>query len=150
DIIRFAQNPYDGELFLSLYYKLGAGISKVVAQVAADRAEAEGETILAYIAASSAASSWTQKQCKALQTHLNNLLRERADKAIYRIVNFMGYGDYLKERGGDLTKADILEALGASEPTPERLLDRLEELREVVQRGGTDADCPFVLSTIHS
>ena len=24
DIIRFAQNPYDGELFLSLYYKLGA------------------------------------------------------------------------------------------------------------------------------
>lgn len=150
DIIRFAQNPYDGELFLSLYYKLGAGISKVVAQVAADRAEAEGETILAYIAASSAASPWTQKQCKALQTHLNNLLRERADKAVYRIVNFMGYGDYLKERGGDLTKADILEALGAQEPTPERLLDRLEELRDVVQRGGTGADCPFVLSTIHS
>ena len=150
DIIRFAQNPYDGELFLSLYYKLGAGISKVVAQVAADRAEAEGESILSYIAASSAASPWTQKQCKALQTHLNNLLRERADKAVYRIVNFMGYGDYLKERGGDMTKADILEALGASEPTPERLLDRLEELREVVQRGGTDADCPFVLSTIHS
>ena len=150
DIIRFAQNPYDGELFLSLYYKLGAGISKVVAQVAADRAEAEGETILSYIAASCAASPWTQKQCKALQTHLNNLLRERADKAVYRIVNFMGYGDYLKERGGDLTKADILEAVGAQEPTPERLLDRLEELREVVQRGGTDADCPFVLSTIHS
>ena len=49
-----------------------------------------------------------------------------------------------------MTKADILEALGAQEPTPERLLDRLEELREVVQRGGTDAGCPFVLSTIHS
>ena len=150
DIIRFAQNPNDGELFLSLYYKLGAGISKVVAQVAADRAASEGETILGYIAASSAASPWTQKQCKTLQTHLNNLLRERADKAVYRIVHFMGYEDYLKERGGDLTKADILEALGAQEPTPERLLDRLEELREVVQRGGTGADCPFVLSTIHS
>lgn len=150
DIIRFARNPNDGELFLSLYYKLGAGISKVMAQVAADRAEAEGETILGCIAVSSAASPWTQKQCKALQTHLNNLLRERADKAVYRIVHFMGYGDYLKERGGDLTKADILEALGEQEPTPERLLDRLEELQEVVQRGGTDAGCPFVLSTIHS
>ncbi len=150
DIIRFAQHPDDGELFLSLYYKLGAGISKVVAQVAADRAPAEGQTILAHIAASSAASPWTQKQCKALQTHLANLLRERADKAVYRIVHFMGYGDYLEERGGDLTKTDILEALGAQEPTPERLLDRLEELREVVQRGGTGADCPFVLSTIHS
>lgn len=150
DIIRFAQNPNDGELFLSLYYKLGAGISKVVAQVAADRAEAEGETILGCIAVSSAASPWTQKQCRTLQTHLNNLLRERADKAVYRIVHFMGYGDYLKDRGGDLTKADILEVLGAQEPTPERLLDRLEELREVVLRGGTNADCPFVLSTIHS
>lgn len=150
DIIRFAQNPNDGELFLSLYYKLGAGISKVVAQVAADRAEAEDETILGCIAVSSAASPWTQKQCRTLQTHLNNLLRERADKAVYRIVHFMGYGDYLKDRGGDLTKADILEALGAQEPTPERLLDRLEELREVVLRGGTNADCPFVLSTIHS
>ena len=150
DIIRFAQNPNDGELFLSLYYKLGAGISKVVAQVAADRAEAEGETILGCIAVSSAASPWTQKQCRTLQTHLNNLLRERADKAVYRIVHFMGYGDYLKDRGGDLSKADILEALGTQEPTPERLLDRLEELREVVLRGGTNADCPFVLSTIHS
>ena len=150
DIIRFAQNPNDGELFLSLYYKLGAGISKVVAQVAADRTEAEGETILGCIAVSSAASPWTQKQCRTLQTHLNNLLRERADKAVYRIVHFMGYGDYLKDRGGDLSKADILEALGTQEPTPERLLDRLEELREVVLRGGTNADCPFVLSTIHS
>ena len=150
DIIRFAHNPNDGELFLSLYYKLGAGISKVVAQVAADRAEAEGETILGCIAVSSAASPWTQKQCRTLQTHLNNLLRERADKAVYRIVHFMGYGDYLKDRGGDLSKADILEALGTQEPTPERLLDRLEELREVVLRGGTNADCPFVLSTIHS
>ena len=150
DIIRFAQNPNDGELFLSLYYKLGAGISKVMAQVAADRAEAEGETILGCIAVSSAASPWTQKQCRTLQTHLNNLLRERADKAVYRIVHFMGYGDYLKDRGGDLSKADILEALGTQEPTPERLLDRLEELREVVLRGGTNADCPFVLSTIHS
>lgn len=150
DIIRFAQNPNDGELFLSLYYKLGAGISKVMAQVAADRTEAEGETILGCIAVSSAASPWTQKQCRTLQTHLNNLLRERADKAVYRIVHFMGYGDYLKDRGGDLSKADILEALGTQEPTPERLLDRLEELREVVLRGGTNADCPFVLSTIHS
>ncbi|WP_125114615.1 ATP-dependent helicase [Agathobaculum sp. Marseille-P7918] len=150
DIIRFARNQNDGELFLSLYYKLNAGISKVMAQIAADHAEKEGRTILECIAASSAASPWTQKQCRALQTHLNNLLRERADRAVYRIVHFMGYGEYLEGRGGDLTKADILEALGAQEPTPERLLERLEELREVVLRGGTGEDCPFVLSTIHS
>lgn len=150
DIIHFAQNPYDGETFLRIYYKLGAGISRLMAQVAADRAEKEGETLLAFIAELESASAWTKKQCRALQTHLANLLNERADKAVYRIVHFMGYGDYLKERGGDLSKTDILEALGAQEATPTRLLTRLDELGEVVQRGGTNADCPFVLSTIHS
>lgn len=150
DIIRFAQNPYDGETFLRIYYKLGAGITKLMAQVAADRAEREGETMLSFIAGLESASAWTKKQCRALQTHLANLLGERADKAAYRIVHFMGYGDFLKERGGDLSKADILEALGAAQDTPLHLLARLGELREVVQRGGTGADCPFVLSTIHS
>ena len=65
-------------------------------------------------------------------------------------MHFMGYGAYLEERGGDLSKADILEALGAQEPTPARLLERLEELRDVVQAGSTDRDSKFVLSTIHS
>lgn len=149
DIIRFAQSPGDGELFMNIYYKLGAGISRPLAQEAAwnDRA---GDTILAYIADLPEASPWTRKQCRALQTHLTNLLHERADKAVYRIVHFMGYGAYLEERGGDLSKADILEALGAQEPTPARLLERLEELRDVVQAGSTGRDSKFVLSTIHS
>ena len=81
---------------------------------------------------------------------MTNLLKERGDKAVYRIVHFMGYGDYWKERGGDLNKAEILEALGAQVPTPDRLLERLDELRDVVQAGSTDPTCPFVLSTIHS
>ena len=150
DLIRFAREPWDGARFLNLYYKLGAGISRALAQEAAAAAGGAGEPILPYIAASPAASPWTKKQCRALQTHLNRLLEERADKAVYRMVHFMGYGDYLEERGGDLSKAEILEALGAEEPTPERLLARLEELSGVVREGGADPDCPFVLSTIHS
>ena len=150
DLIRFAREPWDGARFLNLYYKLGAGISRALAQEAAAAAGGAGEPILPYIAASPAASPWTKKQCRALQTHLNRLLEERADKAVYRMVHFMGYGDYLEERGGDLSKAEILEALGAEEPTPERLLARLEELSGVVREGNADPDCPFVLSTIHS
>lgn len=146
DIIRFSRNPGDGALFLNIYYKLGAGISRALAQEAV-RSDTDP---LEYIAAAPAASPWTRKQCRALQTHMTNLLIERADKAVYRIVNFMGYGAYLEERGGDRSKADILEALGAQEATPEQLLDRLEALRQIVQAGSTDPTCPFVLSTIHS
>ena len=151
DIIRFAQDPLDGDLFLEIYYKLGAGISKTLAQQAAAQAgRAGGEPPLVYLAGCQGASPWTRKQCKALQTHMANLLEEGADKAVYRIVHFMGYGGYLEERGGDVGKADILEALGAQEPNPAGLLDRLEVLYDLVQQGSAQPDCPLVLSTIHS
>lgn len=149
-IIRFAQDPENSELFLNIYYKLGAGISKSLAHEAAHMASLEGGNILAHVAALPTASPWTKKQCRALQTHMDNLLREQGDRAVYRIVHFMGYGTYLEERGGDMNKADILEALGSQEPTPTRLLDRLEELQKVVQKGSVSSDCPFILSTIHS
>ena len=150
DIIRLAMHQDDGERFLTLYYKLGAGISRAVAMEAAARAGQTGESVFTCAAAADGASPWTKKQCRALQTHMCHLLTERADRAVYRIVHFMGYGDYCRERGGDLTRADLLEALGAQEPTPVRLLERLEELRQVVQAGSSDPDSPLVLSTIHS
>ncbi len=147
DIIRFALDPGDGRLFMNLYYKLGAGISKALAQEALLRADRD---ILEYISSAPGASAWTRKQCKALRTHMEHLKNEQADKAVYRIVNYMGYGAYRQERGGDLGKADILEALGRQEPCPARLLERLEELKDILLRGGSDPSCPFVLSTVHS
>ncbi|NLF84128.1 MAG: ATP-dependent helicase, partial [Candidatus Gastranaerophilales bacterium] len=36
------------------------------------------------------------------------------------------------------------------EPTPERLLERLDELCAVVKAGSTNSECNFILSTIHS
>ena len=147
DIIRFALDPGDGQLFMNIYYKLGAGISKALAQEALLRADRD---ILEYIGSAPGASAWTRKQCKALRTHMEHLKNEQADKAVYRIVNYMGYGAYRQERGGDLGKADILEALGRQEPSPARLLERLEELKDILLRGGSDASCPFVLSTVHS
>lgn len=151
DIIRFSQDPYDSERFMNIYYKLGAGISRSVAMEAASNADRVGIPILEYITEMESVSNWTRGRCKGLYTHTKNLISEQADKAIYRIVHFMGYGDYLEERGADRSKADILEALGVDQPTPIHLLERLDELYEVVRSGSTGgADCPVVLSTIHS
>lgn len=151
NIIRFAMDPDDGDLFMDIYYKLGAGISKNAATEAVSRAEGQGVEILDYIAGLSTVSAWTKRQCRALQTHSNNLLNDRGDKAVYRIVHFMGYGEYLENRGIDPNKVDILEALGAEQHTPEDLLNRLDELREVVLSGSSGvSDCSFILSTVHS
>lgn len=149
DIIRFARNPFDGELFLRIYYKFGAGISKTAAEDAITKSAEWECTILEYLSQHSRLSEWTKKKSKALQTHLSNLLSESADKAVYRIVNFMGYGEHLEARCADPNKAQILEVLGASEPSPERLLDRLDQLSTIVKSGSTNEDCQFILSTIH-
>ena len=117
DIIRLAQQPRDGERFLRVYYKLGAGISRAAAEEAVRLAGPE-EPLLAYIAGMETVSPWTARQCRALLTHMQGLLRESGDRAIYRIVHFMGYGDYLEERKMDAGRTEILEALGAREATP--------------------------------
>ena len=149
DIIHFARDPMDGDIFLRIYYKLGSGISKVAAEKAVALSKG-GDSILDWLCQLPETSPWTKRQCRGLQTHFDNLLRERADRAVYRIVHFMGYGEYLEQRGADIGKTQILEALGASEPTPLRLLERLEELRAILWDGAAPANCPFVLSTIHS
>ncbi|MCI5753050.1 MAG: ATP-dependent helicase [Clostridiales bacterium] len=147
DVIRFAQTPSDAALFLRIYYKFSAGISRAAAEEAVRAGR--GQPLLELVADGPHASAWTRRQCAALQTHLKNLLRERADRAVYRIVHFMGYGAFLAGRGLDAGKTQLLEALGEQEPNPLLLLDRLETLCTLVQQGFDAPDCPFTLSTIH-
>lgn len=147
NIIRFAQDPQSSALFLNIYYKLGAGIRKKDAEEAATQ-KGKG-TILERLAENPQASAFTRRQCRALQTHLDHMLLEPGDKAVYRIVRFMGYGEYLQRQGMESGKAQILESLGAMEKSPMDLLRRLGELEDLVRQGG-EPDCPFVLSTIHS
>ena len=147
DIIRFAQNPTSGSLFLRIYYKLGAKITRSIAEEAA--AAVSEQPILTSMALRADLPAWLRKRCQELETHLACLLHERADRAIWRIRNVMGYGTYLEERGLDPNKALILELLGASDPDPIHLLTHLEELKQWL-KNGSEADCPLFLSTIHS
>ena len=150
DIMKFALDPSDGELFMNIYYKLGAGISKALAEQAVHIASKLGESIWDVLIDSKAPSAWTKKQCRTLRTHCENMVDEPGNKAVYRIVHFMGYGDYMDDRGMDDNKAHILEVLGMSEPHPRRFLERLSELMELVRLGSTDKSSPLILSTIHS
>lgn len=150
NIIRFAAQPCDGTLFLDIYYKLGAGISRVAAVEAVNRCAGEEMTILEFLSQCSMLSPWSRKQCAALQTHCNRLISQPAHQAIHGIIHHMGYGKYLEERGGDLRKAEILEALGQYEATPQDLLDRLQVLYQMIQEGGSGEGAKITLSTIHS
>lgn len=150
NIIRFATQPCNGDLFLDLYYKLGAGITRLAAVEAASRCTGEGSTILEYLAQCTMLSPWSRKQCAALQAHFSHLLNQPAHRAIHRIVHYMGYRRYVEDRGGDLRKAEILEALGFQEASPLDLLKRLTELYQLMRQGTGDEEYMVTLSTIHS
>lgn len=147
DIIRFAQSPWDGALFRRIYYKFCAGIPKAVAERAAAHNPTAEPLLLAV--ADDDVSPYTRRQCRMLQTHLQNLRTEKANRAVYRIVAFMGYGDYLDQCGADKSRAEILEALGAQEPDPLRLLERLDELQALLRQPKSEAR-GLILSTVHS
>ena len=147
DIIRFAQSPWDGALFRRIYYKFCAGIPKAVAERAAAHNPTAEPLLLAV--ADDDVSPYTRRQCRMLQTHLQNLRTEKANRAVYRIVAFMGYGDDLDQCGADKSRAEILEALGAQEPDPLRLLERLDELQALLRQPKSEAR-GLILSTVHS
>ncbi len=149
DIVRLAADPRDGDAFLRIYYKLGAGITKTAAQNAV-RTGSGKQNLLELVSRDLSLSPGSRRVCKGLVTHFEHLPNEPADKAIHRIAWRMGYGDYLKEHGGDIGKITILQALGEQEPHIFRLLERLQELRAIVLSHIDDPECNFILSTIHS
>ncbi len=149
DFIRFASDPANGGLFLKLYYKCNAGISKAQAEAAVRLAATRRSTVLEELL-SLDLSRWCCQKVKALQSHFSRLADRPAEQAIYCIVNDMGYGDYLDQRKADRRKIPILEAIAAQVQTPARLLERLHEIQELVKSGASDPKALIILSTIHS
>lgn len=151
DFLRFAQNPYDGEVFLRIYYKMGAGISKAAALEAIENNSLK-RTLLQEVAEEEKTTPFVRKQCRSLQTHFVSMQTEGAGRAIYRILHFMGYQDYMESHGLDSGKAEILRILGEAENDSRAFLRRLLELQELISTGGsmTKQKPELLLSTIHS
>jgi len=149
DIIRFSCDRSSGELFMQIYYKLNARINREAAEYAASHCR-EGRSILDYLANDLKLNPWVRKQCAALETHMNNMQRENGGRAVYRILTYMGYGEYLENRGQNDNEAQILRVIGENEPNPRRLLERIDELRDIAASGTTDPESKLIFSTIHS
>ena len=150
NIVRFANNNCDTEAFMQIYYKINTHLSKAVALAACEYCNREGMNVLDAVWEVGKVGMGTLKSCKAMKSHFMSLVTERADKAIFRIVNYMGYGEYMDKMGTSRSKAEILEAIGAGEATTENLLYRLEDLHAIVREHRAPEGCRFTLSTIHS
>lgn len=87
---------------------------------------------------------------KNFRTQLRQMKKDRGDEAVERIVRDMGYGDNLDGRGLSDSRIFTLRSIGAGTDSPAALLDRLDQLYEILANREMDPACPFVLSTIHA
>lgn len=149
-IISFAYTPDDGELFMQLYYKISTYLRKSDAISACNMSSKNNIPIIDAAIEHCDLNSRTIGSLKAIRTHLSNLRSEPGDKAVNRIVRFMGYGDYVERNSLDATKIEILKSIGTNTDSPKALLERLDYLQNSLSEKEKVKDCPFILSTIHS
>ena len=150
NILRFAQDPYDTELFLRIYFKCKTYLKKPQAEQLCRISETENIPVLDAVDELRDVSDVVRGKCKAFQTHLRNMLDETPGKALYRIETPLGYGEYLERNHIDGNKLFILRMLAKQEEAVNGFLERLQKLRLLLQEGRQDEECQFILSTIHS
>lgn len=150
NLLQFAINPYDTELFMRIYYKCQTYLKKHQAEELCRISRERNIPILDAIDYTYSLNGMIMKQCRSLQTHLRNLLKEPPAKALYRIEIPLGYGEYLERNGIDGNKLFILKMLAYQELSVSSFLGRLTYLQHMLMEKPVDYDCPFILSTIHS
>ena len=150
DIFALAARPDDADIFLRCYFKFGVPVTRAQALYAAGQARQHGQGCWTALINEDSIRPRTRAAMAEVAAGLARLPRMAADDAVRFLTDQLGYGKYLDKNGMDRAKLAVLEMLGAQEPTPRRLLQRLTELRTIVQEHVTPPGCKFLLSTIHS
>lgn len=150
NIMKLAMHPKDAETFLQVYYKINTYIRKEDALQIARISETQDISVWNAAVRYHGLSDYTMSSVQNTRMHMQQLLTERGDKAVKRILYYMGYQEYLERCGLKADKIEILWILGSREESMAGLLQRLRELQDILTRKETDYSCNFILSTIHA
>lgn len=150
NIIRFAMNPKDTELFMQIYYRLKLFFRKEDAlnytNISKEKDIPVWDAILQY----GNLEEYQQNHVRSLRRQMKKLLDMTGDKAVDQILVYMGYQDYLKKMGMNTNKLEIVKMIGSREDSPEKLLERLKELERIIREKKEERECRFILSTMHA
>ncbi|WP_081821990.1 ATP-dependent helicase [Pseudobutyrivibrio sp. LB2011] len=149
NMLRFAFVPMDEEIFMKIYFKFQTYLSKKDAIEMCQLAERNHSGILD-AAELLNLNGHVLGNCRSLRTHFKNMASENPYKAINRIEKFMGYGEYLVSNNIDNNKVFILKMIAKQEKDIPSFLNRLNELRMILQEKQYKPGAKFILSTIHS
>ena len=150
NIIRFAMNPKDTELFMQIYYRLKLFFRKEDAlnytNISKEKDIPVWDAILQY----GNLEEYQQNYVRSLRRQMKKLLDMTGDKAVDQILVYMGYQDYLKKMGMNTNKLEIVKMIGSREDSPEKLLERLKDRERIIREKKEERECRFNLSTMHA
>lgn len=150
NIIRFAMDPKDTELFMQIYYRLKLFFNKKDALRYAQISQEKDMEVLDAALKYGNLEKYQEDNIRNLKRQMVRILNMPGDEAVNQILTYMGYLDYLKKMGMNANKLETVKLIGSRVESPEKLLERLEELRTIIQEKVSDKDCPFILSTMHA
>lgn len=150
NIIRFAMDPKDTELFMQNYYRLKLFFNKKDALRYAQISQEKDMEVLDAALKYGNLEKYQEDNIRNLKRQMVRILNMPGDEVVNQILTYMGYQDYLKKMGMNANKLETVKLIGSRVESPEKLLERLEELRTIIQEKVSDKDCPFILSTMHA
>ena len=150
NIIRFAMNPKDTELFMQIYYRLKLFFRKEDALNYTNISKEKDIPVWDAILQDGNLEEYQQNHVRSLRRQMKKLLDMTGDKAVDQILVYMGYQDYLKKMGMNANKLEIVKMIGSREDSPEKLLERLKELERIIREKKEERECRFILSTMHA
>lgn len=150
NIIRFAMDPKDTELFMQIYYRLKLFFNKKDALRYAQISQEKDMEVLDAALKYGNLEKYQEDNIRNLKRQMVRILNMPGDEAVNQILTYMGYQDYLKKMGMNANKLETVKLIGSRVESPKKLLERLEELRTIIQEKVSDKDCPFILSTMHA
>lgn len=150
NIIRFAMDPKDTELFMQIYYRLKLFFNKKDALRYAQISQKKDMEVLDAALKYGNLEKYQEDNIRNLKRQMVRILNMPGDEAVNQILTYMGYQDYLKKMGMNVNKLETVKLIGSRVESPEKLLERLEELRTIIQEKVSDKDCPLILSTMHA
>ena len=150
NIIRFAMDSKDTELFMQIYYRLKLFFNKKDALRYAQISQEKDMEVLGAALKYGNLEKYQEDNIRNLKRQMVRILNMPGDEAVNQILTYMGYQDYLKKMGMNANKLETVKLIGSRVESPEKLLERLEELRTIIQEKVSDKDCPFILSTMHA
>lgn len=150
NIISFAYNPFDTDLFMQIYNRFQLYLKKQDAVKICEISRNKNISVPSALLSLKTLGENMRSVCASFCTNLRRIPDDSASNALKRILSDMNYSQYLRRNNMSIGKVHILLLIAKREKSAESLIKRLDYLEGMLKDKQYSPDCNFIMSTVHS